>query len=102
MFESLESRLFLSASVVNGVLTVTGTDNADHIIIIQQKQSVLVHEGSHLTRFNQFSRITHVSQIIVNALGGNDTIKITSRIGATVDGGDGNDLIIGGSGADVL
>jgi hypothetical protein len=100
--EQLEGRRFLSASVALGTLTVTGTDSADHIIITQQKKYVLVREGSHLTRFNQLSRISHVSEIIVNALGGNDRVTIVSKLSATVDGGDGKDLIIGGAGDDVL
>jgi hypothetical protein len=102
MIENLEQRRLLSASVANGVLTITGTDKADHIIITQEKKSVLVREGSHLTRFDQLSRISHVSQIIVNAVGGNDRIKVTAKLAATIDGGDGKDLIIGGNGADVL
>ena len=83
MIEHLESRRLLSASVANGLLTITGTDNADRIIVTQQKKSVLVREGSHLTRFDQLSRITYISKIIVNALGGNDQIKVTSKIAAT-------------------
>jgi Ca2+-binding RTX toxin-like protein len=99
MFESLESRLLLSASVSNGTLTVTGTDRADQINITQNKQTILVREGSSITRF---SKKDHISGLVVNALGGNDRIKITSRLNATVDGGDGNDLIISGSGNDLL
>src|SRR5215204_4978797 len=102
MIENLEQRRFLSASVANGILTVTGTESADRIVITQQRKTVLVREGSHLTRFNQLNRISHVSEIIVNALGGNDRIKITSKLSASVDGGEGKDLIIGGAGDDVL
>src|SRR5438045_2424826 len=92
MIEHLESRRFLSASVANGVLTVTGTDKADHIMITQQKRAVLVREGSHVTRFNQLTKVSHINQITVNALGGNDRVTIVSKISATVDGGDGKDL----------
>ncbi|HEV8606723.1 MAG TPA: LEPR-XLL domain-containing protein [Tepidisphaeraceae bacterium] len=99
MFESLESRLLLSASVSNGTLTVTGTDRADQINITQNKQTILVREGSSVTRF---SKRDHINSLVVNALGGNDRIKITSRLNATVDAGDGNDLIISGSGDDLL
>jgi hypothetical protein len=100
--EQLEGRRFLSASVSLGTLTVSGTASADRIIITQNKKFVLVREGSHLTRFNQFTRISHISHVIVNALGGNDRIKVTSKLNATIDGGEGNDLIQAGAGSDVL
>src|SRR5215210_5901685 len=97
--QQLEGRLLLSTSVSGGTLTVTGTESADRIIITQQKKSVLVREGSHLTRFGKSDGIR---RIIVNALAGNDRIKITAKLPATVDGGDGNDLIQSGAGNDLL
>ena len=99
MIEYLESRRLLSASVSNGTLTITGTDHADRINVVQRGAAIIVHQGSSISRFGKKA---HISKILVNALGGNDSIKITSKIGASVDGGDGNDLIVGGNGADVL
>jgi Ca2+-binding RTX toxin-like protein len=99
MIEHLENRRLLSASVANGVLTVTGTDNADRINVVQRGAAVIVHQGSSISRFGKQG---HVSSIVINALGGNDRIKVTSKLAATIDGGDGKDLIIGGSGDDVL
>ncbi len=45
-----------------------------------------------------------VGRIIVNALGGNDTIVIASSVtrSATLNGGDGDDSLTGGSGNDIL
>src|SRR5258706_5324932 len=99
MIEFLENRRLLSASVANGVLTITGTDKADHINVVQRGAAILVHQGNSITRF---AKKDHISSIVINALAGNDQIKVTSKLGATIDGGDGQDLIIGGNGADML
>ncbi len=99
MIEFLENRRLLSASVANGVLTITGTDKADHINVVQRGAAIIVHQGNSITRF---AKKDHISSIVINALAGNDQIKVTSKLGATIDGGDGKDLIIGGNGADVL
>src|SRR2546421_11664205 len=99
MIEFLENRRLLTASVANGVLTITGTDKADHINIVQRGAAIIVHQGNSITRF---AKNDHISSIVINALAGNDQIKVTSKLGATIDGGDGKDLIIGGNGADVL
>src|SRR3954463_13458379 len=98
MIEHFESRRFLSASVANGILTITGSDHADRISVVG-RGAVVVHEGKAITRFGKKD---HIQQIVVNALGGNDRININSRLNATVDGGDGNDIIHGGNGDDVL
>jgi Ca2+-binding RTX toxin-like protein len=99
MIEQLETRRFMSASVANGVLTITGTEKADRINVAQGGAGVIVREGSSISRFGKSDQIT---KIIVNALGGNDRINIRCRLAASVDGGDGNDLIHGGRGDDVL
>src|SRR5215210_3724460 len=99
MIENLETRRFLSASVANGVLTITGTEHADRINVVQRGAAIVVHQGKP---FSRFGKKDHISQIVVNALGGNDRITIVSRIGATVDGGDGKDRIIGGAGNGML
>jgi len=99
MIEFLENRRLLSASVANGVLTITGTDKADHINVVQRGAAIIVHQVNSITRF---AKKDHISSIVINALAGNDQIKVTSKLGATIDGGDGKDLIIGGNGADIL
>jgi hypothetical protein len=99
MFEILESRQLLSASVSNGILTITGSDHAERINVVQRGAAVIVHEGTSVTRF---AKKQHVSSIVINALGGNDRIKVTSKLNATIDGGDGKDQITGGAGSDVL
>src|SRR4051812_42304442 len=99
MIEYLETRRLLSASVANGILTVTGTEKADHINVVQRGAAIIVHQGSSTSRF---SKKDHITKIVINAQGGNDQIKVTSRVAATIDGGDGNDLILGGSGDDLL
>jgi hypothetical protein len=100
MLENLEGRLFLSADVEAGILTVTGTSGRDSIVITQRGSRITVREGRSVTRFN--TKTDPITSIAVNALGGNDKIVILSKLNAAVDGGDGNDWIIGGLGNDVL
>lgn len=99
MIELLETRRLLSASVANGILTVTGTDKADRIEVVQRGAAVIVHQSHSITRF---AKKQHISSIVINAMGGNDKIKVTCKLAATIDGGDGRDLIVGGAGNDVL
>jgi len=120
LFESLENRALLSASLVNGVLTITGTDNADHIVVFQNsKTSIGVSESTavpsvtpgkpptithHLSTF----KIADVKSIVVNALKGNDSVNTGGsllhrlKIASTIDGGDGNDYLQGGNAGDVI
>jgi len=122
LFESLETRSLLSASLdsATGVLTVTGTDNNDHIVVFRNsKTSLAVNETTltpganpgdkptlthKLTKFN----LADVKSIVVNAGKGNDnvntggSIRHELKIASTIDGGDGNDFLAGGNGNDVI
>jgi hypothetical protein len=100
MIEQLEGRVFLSADVEAGILTVTGTSGNDSIQVIKRGAAVIVREGSSITRFHK--NRDQIQKIVVNGLGGDDRIKINANLGATVDGGEGNDRIDGGAGADLL
>jgi Ca2+-binding RTX toxin-like protein len=99
-FEPLESRRLLSASLVNGVLTVTGTELNDVIAISQDKTRVRVNEDGRVTAFTS----SLVKRIVVNALGGIDKIlgrpNLTKPM--TADGGAGRDTLLGGSANDRL
>lgn len=89
------------ASLTNGILTVTGTDNAETITVRQSTTSITVDGVA-----GSFA-VGSVSQIKVNALGGNDTVRL-NQSGAVVTkttvvwGGSGNDTVYGGNGADYL
>jgi hypothetical protein len=105
-------QLFATASFANGVLSVRGTEAADHISIYQQGESVFVLE------FNRSANLltipaAQLRSIIVEAGGGNDVVDIGGRtrpsanlrpltVPATVNGGAGTDIIYGANGNDTL
>lgn len=95
----------MSASVVDGVLQVIGTNGADKVVVREL--------GGHLsvdgTSINQGGRLVNqvsaaeVRQVKVWGYGGADSIDL-SRIAkpATVYAGDGSDTVWGGAAADIL
>ena len=112
MFELLESRRLLAASLSNGVLAVTGTRKDDFIRIVQKPTTLLVTINDTLHAFKP----THVRSAIVSGNRGDDRIlislgSITFLGDATsspaldlnkkllVNGGGGNDSIDAGGGA---
>jgi Ca2+-binding RTX toxin-like protein len=106
--ETLELRTLLSASLDNGVLTVTGTDNAETIQINPLAAQIIVDIDGAQTPFTA----ADVTQINIDALGGADTVTVNvnrpTRIlaGAGADnitGSDGgNDDVFGNTGADTF
>lgn len=103
LFQSLESRQMLAASLVNGVLTVTGTEAADHIGLDPRTTTQLrVEIGTR----KQFFDLRQITKIVVNGLGGNDSIEVNKRnpiaIGVEIHGGAGNDYIKGSNASDRL
>ena len=117
--EALESRQFLSASLnaQSGLLTVSGTANADRIVISKNDSGkIVVNEQTRVpatsttptkvtTKLTSFDA-TKVKSILVNAAGGNDYVEIKSSVAATIpttlNGGAGNDRILGGRGKDLI
>lgn len=129
MFETLESRRLLSASVVNGILVISGDLHDNRIVVsagrknslaissqtIGQRGSLLIQnipvggytqiqvdlgEGNDQFLFN--ARNCKVPLIIHGGLG-NDQITISTAIlPSQVFGDDGNDRIMGGSANDSL
>ena len=102
MFETLERRRMLSASLAKGLLTVTGTESADTISINRSGSEIIVETSTD--HFEQTFAIASVKSIRISALGGNDSIVIASTIAipANVFAGTGNDAITGGAGDDTL
>jgi Ca2+-binding RTX toxin-like protein len=95
----------------HGVLRIKGTEAGDKIALRLQagdpgKLEVDVgDDGSADFRFDR----KHIATIVVNARGGDDSVRIdevngvfTDTIPTTIDGGDGNDTLAGGSGAETL
>ncbi|HEX2972916.1 MAG TPA: calcium-binding protein [Tepidisphaeraceae bacterium] len=134
MFEKLEARQLLSAVLEDGTLTINGTDGADAIHVyplleplgsepigywpgeqlIIVESYVAVDVNGSIEKF----RDRDVLRIIINGLGGDDTITGAKLVPVTVDmsnpsggitgfrqlihGGDGNDTITGSEGGDYI
>ena len=112
MFVSrLESRCLLSAVLApDGVLTVTGTDAPDHIRVTQvavahhdhhhaRHDRIVVVEGHQTSDFDPAA----VSRIVIDGGAGSDSLTafhLSKPV--TLNGGDGNDYLGGGNGADTL
>ena len=122
LFESLENRSLLSASLdsATGVLTITGTDNNDHIVVFHNnKTQIAVREDTLVPATTPGGKPTHthsvmkfnaadVKSIEVNAGKGNDIVDTGGsahhrlKITSTINGGDGNDRLFGGDANDVI
>jgi len=116
--EPLENRSLLSASLVAGVLTITGTSLNDQInvstslkgkvnvsektIVINGNQTIITNLGT--TSFDP----SLVKSIIVNTMAGDDVVTLTGSktrpnlIPAKMDGGLGNDSLTSAGGNDSL
>jgi Ca2+-binding RTX toxin-like protein len=113
MFESLEHRWFLTASLRGDVVTINGTENNDDIQIVITPVGVEAQVNGVVEGVWALWKIQRFN---INGLGGKDFIFVhptqTSRSGvvtvgidsvpAWIEGGAGNDVIIGGGGNDTL
>lgn len=99
MLEALENRIFLSTSLVRGVLTINGTDGNDTISTRLQGSSVVVSFNGQQNRFPARG----VKLIVINGRGGDDFIlNGAGKIPSKLNGGAGNDVLSGGLGDDTL
>ena len=122
MFEYLEERRLLSSTLADGVLTITGTANADRVLVASIGERVYVVESTVTpgengarptitTTRNSFAR-ADVHSIVANLGDGNDAMVVndlysyfrrgSDPIPATINGEGGNDVIVGGRGNDTL
>src|SRR4051794_843236 len=100
-FETLENRSLFSVSLSAGVLTVTGTNLNDTLIVSKNSAGqVSVNDNGAVHNYAWNS----VNQVNVNALAGNDVVtsynNMTKKM--VVHGGDGNDVIRAGGGSDEI
>ncbi|MEZ6191796.1 MAG: LEPR-XLL domain-containing protein [Phycisphaerales bacterium] len=79
VFEALEQRMLLSASLVGNLLTLTGTENADSIMVLDgdAKGDVLVYGVDGVADGTLYS---NVNNITINALGGDDDVFIGDNV----------------------
>ena len=84
--------------VVNGVLSITGSDTRDEITLTENENDlVIVSQGveSVIPRAD-------VSSYLFRAGNGDDFFDNQSSLPGTVLGGNGDDILIGGSGTDTI
>jgi Ca2+-binding RTX toxin-like protein len=106
-----KSEQFKEPTLENGLLTVKGTNAADRIALrLQAGQPGIVEvdfgdDGSAEFSFER----TEIAEIVVEAGNGGDAVRIDESNGVfadtiptTIDGGNGNDRLVGGSGAGTL
>ncbi len=99
--ESLENRTMLTASLgADGLLNIEGTADADEISVRVEGENIVVNENGEETSF----AAADVDQIFADLGEGDDRFIIRRGVDvpATVDGGAGNDVIVGGSAGDIL
>ena len=119
--ENLEERRLLSASLDGGVLTITGTANADRVFVATVVDRVYVVEstitpgqdgaGPTITTTRSSFARADVHSIEANMGAGNDRVVIGDNrfffrsgtpIPATLNGEAGNDYLVGGAGDDTI
>ena len=101
VLQALEPRRLLAANVdSNNVLQVTATEAADFVQVDESQNVVTVTiNGGTPQKF----KATILSGYNITPGGGNDIVVITGTlVGATVNGGLGNDRIVGGDGNETL
>ena len=95
-FESLESRRLLTVTLVDGVLTVAGTEESDQLVVGRNDTQIVVNDNGTSSTWNP----AEVTSIVVNGLGGDDQIAVRAGVfkPITIDAGAGNDAVHGGTG----
>ena len=106
-----KTQQFVAPTLEKGVLTIEGTNASDKIALRLQAREpdiLQVDVGDDGTADFSFNR-ADVVEIVVPAGNGDDIVRIdesngvfTDSIPTTLDGGNGNDTLIGGSGAETL
>ena len=100
MLQSLESRRMLSVTLEAGVLTVTGTENADQLGVGRNMTMIVVSDNGTTSEWDP----ALVESIVINALGGNDQVAVVRPIAKpiTANGGAGDDSLRGSAGRERL
>lgn len=100
LFQPLEKRQLLSASINAGILQVNGTNQPDAITIDINSTTTTVKFQNSTQTFNT----ADYTEVVVHAGDGADTVQLTSSSGgqALVFGEGGNDTLIAGDEDDTL
>ncbi len=94
--ESLESRRLLTTTLVNGVLTVVGTAAGEDIVVTYDSPNQLYRAYVNNVQEASYD-VALVTSVSVSGLAGHDEITMdwSGGVSASINGGDGNDTIIG-------
>jgi Ca2+-binding RTX toxin-like protein len=106
--EQLESRRLMdgTATLAAGVLTITGTDRNDVIVVgLDRKDATRL--DVRINHISQAFDLEMIGSVVVDAGAGNDVVLVSERGGRLflpfkVDAGAGNDIVATGSGNDVI
>ena len=98
MMQALEQRQMLSVAVVDGTLCVRGTDHGDRIAVSVDHGQVTVTMNGNTRHFG----LNDVMKLKIQARGGNDVVSLdrSVRLQSMMDGGAGDDSMMGGFGKD--
>jgi Ca2+-binding RTX toxin-like protein len=100
MLEQLEIRQHLSVSLSNGVLTINGTSGADRVDLSLSSGKLIVKENG-VTKASPYQ--SSLKSVVINFGAGNDRLTTYYGVrGLTVNGGDGDDYILGSWNSDVI
>jgi uncharacterized protein YkwD len=92
--EILEGRDCPAVNLSYGILTITGTDGADNLLVTQKSGTI--------TAQGQTFEASAVTRVVMTGLDGRDVIRNYTAKPATLYGGVGNDALYGGTGNDIL
>jgi Ca2+-binding RTX toxin-like protein len=109
-FDVLEPRLAPAGiALVDGALTIIGTDNADLITVVYEDPAdedgnvvITIRKPSLAVVDEEVVDRGDIDSLQVNALGGSDRAFNSTNIPDTMEGGDGSDFLQGGSGDSLL
>src|SRR5215216_5825602 len=92
--QALESRVLLASTLDAGVLTADGTGGDDDLRVDRASGQIIVTlNGVTDGVFDA----ADVDEIVLSGASGNDSVRIGANIiGATLNGGPGNDTLLGG------
>ncbi len=102
LFEPLEQRQFLSATLSDGVLRIVGTNGDEVISLTATPDGERVITRVQENGVQTFSTRRRIVRVVVSTLDGNDTATIGGGVQAVLNGGKGNDHLMGGTADDIL
>jgi Ca2+-binding RTX toxin-like protein len=102
--ESLEERMLLACSIgfKNGILTITGAQNADVAVAYEVGQKIVAKLDCNGSNLEKVVSAKNVKQIVFYGYNGNDIFANGTSKTSLAMGGGGNDQLYGGSGSDNL